>query len=59
MPCCQWHGDDLLLFVKTQPQASKDELLDIVNYENAPIKSEFALTLPRQMAKPINSCKNF
>ena len=35
MPCCQWQDDDLLLFVKIQPQASKDQLLDIIDNVNA------------------------
>ncbi len=25
--CCQWHGDDLILRLRVQPRASKDEIL--------------------------------
>lgn len=36
MSCCQWQGDDLLLYVKVQPQASKDQLLDVISTDNRP-----------------------
>ena len=36
MSCCQWQGDDLLLFVKIQPQASRDQLLDVISTGNRP-----------------------
>ena len=36
MSCCQWQDADLLLFVKIQPQASKDQLLGIISTDNRP-----------------------
>jgi hypothetical protein len=35
MPAWQWHGDDLVLMVRVQPRASRDEL---VGFQDAALK---------------------
>jgi len=51
--CCQWQGDDLLLNVRIQPQASNDQLLNVIHNKNSPDQIRL-----RIRAAPVDSKAN-
>lgn len=42
----QWKDDDLLLFVRTQPNASSDALAELIEQENLPDQIKIRITAP-------------
>lgn len=53
MSCYQWQGDDLVLFIKTQPQASRDELVELIANENSADQLKIRIT-----ASPVDGKAN-
>lgn len=42
----QWQDEDLILFIKVQPKAAKDEIAGIIDYETGQQQLKIRLTAP-------------